>query len=170
MNPPDFVECQLQICNRGSDFGKKICAEMLSSSSIRSEITMKSKSLFFAFLLALVLLQSCSESKFDYRHKYVGEFTVIGEWYRNPYHSTDFIAIDEACTVDYAEERKALHFSLQEHAIDFEVLVGQDGLLEASEGVAFTGHFSDADHFDANTFGASSLVEWSIWVLSGVRK
>jgi hypothetical protein len=131
---------------------------------------MKTPRIIFWFLFALSLLQSCRESKFDFRHKYVGEFAVTGEWYRNRTHSTDVVAIDDVCVVDYAEDRKALHFSLNAHAIDFDVLIGQNGLLAASEGVAFTGHFSDADHFDANTFGASSLVDWTEWTLQGVRK
>jgi hypothetical protein len=130
---------------------------------------MKTNWTLFAFVLSLILLQSCSESKFDYRHKYVGDFAVTGTWDNDAYNSNEVWAIKDICVVDFGQDKGTLHFKTAEWGISFEGTVDRNGLLQVPDWV-FVGRFSDKDHFEASAQGASPMGDWSAWTLHGVRK
>jgi hypothetical protein len=114
---------------------------------------MKAKLTFFGMILALLLSQSCSESKFDFRHKYVGDFEVTGFMYVGgiEYHPDTF-ALKNACHVDFAEDRHALQIAIPTLEFNCTVLVDKQGKFQPTGETTglrkFDGGYTDADHFD----------------------
>jgi hypothetical protein len=131
---------------------------------------MKTQRIIFWFLFALSLLQSCRESKFDFRHKYVGEFAVTGIFTINTYSPTETWGIVSTTTVDFAEDRQSLQFVTADWAINFEVSIDKHGVMHGPEGSTLAGRFTDKDHFDASAGGISPVGGYNAWTLHGVRK
>lgn len=108
---------------------------------------------FSYLLIVFVILTSllgCSETKLDYRYKYVGEYRVvflrIGE---SGMERGDTMLFVLPCSVDFSEERKSLSFDLPDLSNSFEANIDRKGQLsfldvESSE---FTGEFGDNYNF-----------------------
>ncbi len=129
---------------------------------------MKTKSVFFALFISLILLQSCSESKFDYRHKYVGDFNVTGTMdYTGAFDEPQPIA--STATVTFADESEAVDVDVVDLAIHVVATIDKNGKLSASTGAAL-GQFSDKDHFDMALSGGTPVGGSYAWTLHGVRK
>ena len=129
---------------------------------------MKTRSVFFALVISLLMLQSCNESKFDYRHKYVGDFNVTGTMeYTGAFDEPQPIA--STATVAFADESEAVDVDVADWAIHVVASIDRDGKLSTPIAGA-VGQFSDKDHFDMAVSGTTAVGESYAWTLHGVRK
>ena len=139
---------------------------------LKTNLMHKFRFIFIAvfFLGAIV---SCSESKFDYRHKYVGEYNVnllqIDGRGTNTGDSALYIL---PCSIDFSEERKSLSFDLPDMLLAFEANIDRKGALRMTdvEPEKFTGEFTDKANFSivyksSDFFGNTFRNE-----MKGVRK
>lgn len=138
-----------------------ICTSLPSSKHFR----MKTNLTFLGMLLALLLTQACSESKFDYRHKYVGDFEVTEWMYVGGIeYQPDTFALKNACNVDFAEDRHGLQLVIPTLEFSYTVLIDKQGKFqpfgETAGIMKFDGGYTDSDHFDFD-------LKWSSVGVSG---
>lgn len=107
-------------------------------------------------LASLFFLAACSESKFDYRHKYVGDYQILG--YRiseTGSNRDDTLFILANGSVDFSEARKSLIFDFPDWDIFFEAEINRKAELSIPDidPEDFSGEFSSNDNFEIINHG-----------------
>ncbi len=124
-------------------------------------------------MLLLLLSQACSESKFDYRHKYVGEYEVTGtEAWTGIGTPNDTFPVSTTCTVDFAAGRDSVRFTIEALTIMFDAKADRHGVLSVGLMGDFLGEFTDKDHFDMSMRSGRPVTgdDQFAYVLHGTRK
>lgn len=100
-------------------------------------------------LLVCVAVQACSESKFDYRHKYVGEFDFqIAYSGLDGISSQDTIRRNAPGTVDFGPTKGQLTISCAPAdfpVLDLDLDVNKHGALKLGSEPEFSGRFLTKD-------------------------
>lgn len=131
----------------------------------------KLRFLVIAFFL-LTTIVSCSESKLDYRYKYVGEYTVSGlQIAVRGIQSGDSIQFITPAAVDFSEEKKSLSFDLPELSWAFEASIDRERQLSTVENnnETFEGEFLDEDSFSIVMTGIDFFGGFIQYELEGAR-
>ena len=130
---------------------------------------MKNKHLLIALLALLPMFQACEGGKFDYRHRYVGTFEVVGTIVTQ---DETFTVLSPA-TVDFAEERESIRIEIAEWGIVLDVNIDRDGTMRHKDDYGeVEGSFYSKNSFDVAVIYTHSFIDSSPISCSfhGIRK
>ena len=120
--------------------------------------------LLAAFLLVVIV--SCSESRFDYRHKYVGDYELEVE--EEMVHNSGYGGRSHynfQCKVDFSESKDSLIFDFYDIPLFYNffpqlvIAIDKDGkviLIKAPGLNGLVGEFTDKEHFSITLEGSDS--------------
>jgi hypothetical protein len=128
---------------------------------------------FAALLFSLLVISSCKGDRWDYRHKYIGEFEVTGTYIFEYLSSNDSFPISGVAEIELAETENQLLFYLPEFDSvypPFKFWVDKDDNLAAASATQTEGKFSDKNHFTFSALFRNPVDQYTKIIMSGTRK
>jgi hypothetical protein len=125
-------------------------------------------SLLYVFVLLMVcFIASCDQDRFDYRHKYVGDFD-LSVHYESVWQPNMFYDFEYAGEV-YAvwDDRLAIRYDSTDV---IEVTVDKKGVLTKDAGSGeFSGSYADKDHFSTREVYFTPTSDLIVFEIEGSR-
>lgn len=120
-----------------------------------------------ASFITVLLIVGCKGGRFDYRHKYTGNFTVTGSRIESGW-SSDTLNIQDTCEVTMLDSDDEMNFHLNGQGIELEFVVTKDGDLRLT-GSGLPGGQVEKESFRIAFAISDPFGSTTTWDLDGVR-